>query len=59
VLEKKPKHETMGSRKCGCMFMVTGYLSKQTNEWSLNILTRHLFAQMPCIDLRENRDDYA
>jgi len=28
----------MGSRKCGCLFMVSGYLSRQTNEWKLNIL---------------------
>ena len=36
--EKKTKHETTGSRKCGFMFMVSGYLSRQTNEWRLNIL---------------------
>jgi len=38
VLEKKPKHATTGSRKCGCLFMVSGYLSRKTNEWGLNIL---------------------
>jgi hypothetical protein len=37
-VSKKPKHETTGSRKCGCMLMVSGYLSRQTNEWKLNIL---------------------
>ena len=36
--KKKPKHESTGSRKCGCMFMVSGYLSRQTKEWGLNIL---------------------
>jgi len=36
--KKKPKHATTGSRKCGCLFMVSGYLSRQTNEWGLNII---------------------
>ena len=36
--EKKSKHATTGSRKCGCLFMVSGYLSRKTNEWGLNIL---------------------
>jgi len=38
VPKKRLKNETMGSRKCGCLFMVSGYLSRQTNEWKLNIL---------------------
>jgi len=38
VPEKKPKHATTDSRKCGCLFMVSGYLSRKTNEWGLNIL---------------------
>jgi len=38
VPKKIPKHATTGSRKCGCLFMVSGYLSRQTNEWGLNIL---------------------
>ena len=33
VPEKKPKHATTDSRKCGCLFMVNGYLSRKTNEW--------------------------
>ena len=36
--EKKPKHASTGSRKHGCLFMVSGYLSRQTKEWGLNIL---------------------
>jgi len=38
VSKKNPKHETTNSKKCGCMFMVRGYLSRKTNEWNLNIL---------------------
>jgi len=30
--KKKPKHATTDSRKCGCLFMVSGYQSKQTKE---------------------------
>jgi len=40
VLEKILKHEATGSRKCGCMFMLHGYLSRETNGWRLNILNR-------------------
>ncbi|KEH30011.1 FAR1 DNA-binding domain protein [Medicago truncatula] len=36
--KKKPKHARTGSRKCGCLFMISGYQSKQTKEWGLNIL---------------------
>ncbi|AES79250.2 FAR1 DNA-binding domain protein [Medicago truncatula] len=36
--KKKTKHETTGSRKCGCMFMVSGYLSRKTKQWRLNIV---------------------
>jgi len=36
--KKKLKHEATGLRKCGRMFMVRGYLSRQTNDWRLNIL---------------------
>nr|ABN06012.1 hypothetical protein MtrDRAFT_AC149490g18v2 [Medicago truncatula] len=32
VPEKKPKHARTGSRKCGCLFMISGYQSKQTKE---------------------------
>jgi len=32
VPKKRSKHETTGSRKCGCMFMVRGYLCRQTNN---------------------------
>jgi len=38
VPEKKPKHASTSSRKCGCLFMVSGYLSRQTKDWRLNIL---------------------
>jgi len=38
VLEKKPNHASTGSRKFGCLFMVSGYLSRQTKEWGFNIL---------------------
>ncbi|AES95970.2 FAR1 DNA-binding domain protein [Medicago truncatula] len=38
VPEKKPKHARTGSRKCGCLFMISGYQRKQTKEWGLNIL---------------------
>jgi len=36
--KEKPKHASTGSRKCGCLFMISGYLSRQTKEWGLNIL---------------------
>jgi hypothetical protein len=36
--KNRSKHEITGSRKCGCMFMVRGYLSRQTNDWRLIIL---------------------
>ena len=49
--EKKPKHESTGSRKCGCMFMVSGYLSRQTKEWRLNILNgAHNHAMEPALE---------
>ena len=38
VSKKRLKHETTGSRKCGCMFMVRGYLSRKKKDWRLNIL---------------------
>uniref|UniRef100_A0A494G8Q3 Uncharacterized protein n=1 Tax=Solanum lycopersicum TaxID=4081 RepID=A0A494G8Q3_SOLLC len=38
VPKKNPKHARTGSRKCGCLFMISGYQSKQTKEWGLNIL---------------------
>jgi len=34
VPKKRSNHETTGSRKCGCMFMVRGYLSRQTSRGS-------------------------
>jgi len=41
----------MGSRKCGCLFMVSGYLSRQTNEWGLNILNGvHNHAMEPALE---------
>jgi len=49
--KKKPKHEATGSRKCGCTFMVTGYLSKQKNEWTLSILNGvHNHAMKPTLE---------
>jgi len=36
--KKRLKHEATDSRKCGCMFMLCGYLSRKTNDWRLNIL---------------------
>ena len=51
VPEKKLKHERTDSRKCGCMFMVSGYLSRQTKEWKLNILTVvHNHAMEPALE---------
>jgi len=42
---------SMGSRKCGCLFMVSGYLSRQTNEWGLNILNGvHNHAMEPALE---------
>jgi len=38
VPKKRSKHETTRSRKSGCMFIVRGYLSRQTNDWRLNII---------------------
>jgi len=38
--KKRLKHEATGSRKCGCIFMLHGYLSRETNNWRLNILNR-------------------
>ncbi|AET05296.1 hypothetical protein MTR_8g103800 [Medicago truncatula] len=37
-VKKKLKHARTGSRKCGCLFMISGYQSKQTKEWGFNIL---------------------
>jgi hypothetical protein len=35
---KRMKYEATGSRKCGCMFMLRGYLIRKTNDWRLYIL---------------------
>jgi len=49
--KKKPKHASTGSRKCGFLFMVSGYLSRQTNEWGLNILSGvHNHAMEPALE---------
>ena len=49
--KKKPKYESTGSRKCGCMFIVSGYLTRQTNEWRLNILNGvHNHAMQPALE---------
>ncbi|AES70995.1 FAR1 DNA-binding domain protein [Medicago truncatula] len=51
VPKKKPKHSRTGSRKCGCLFMISGYQSKQTKEWGLNILNGvHNHAMMPALE---------
>nr|ABN04844.1 hypothetical protein MtrDRAFT_AC147481g28v2 [Medicago truncatula]ABN06024.1 hypothetical protein MtrDRAFT_AC149576g24v2 [Medicago truncatula] len=34
----KVKHEATGSRKCGCLFMVRGYVVRENNAWKLAIL---------------------
>jgi len=38
VPKERLKHGATCTRKYGCMFMVRGYLSRQTNDWRLNIL---------------------
>ncbi|XP_039683854.1 uncharacterized protein [Medicago truncatula] len=38
VSKRKVKHETTGSRKCGCLFKVRGYVVKEDNAWKLAIL---------------------
>ena len=35
VPKKKLKHETMGSRKCECLFKLRGYFTKELNDWNL------------------------
>lgn len=51
VPKKKPKHATTGSRKCGCLFMISGYQSTQTKEWGLNILNGvHNHAMEPALE---------
>ncbi|KEH18469.1 hypothetical protein MTR_8g020433 [Medicago truncatula] len=48
---KKLKYATTGSRKCGCLFMVSGYQSRQTKEWGLNILNGvHNHAMEPTLE---------
>ncbi|AES71280.2 FAR1 DNA-binding domain protein [Medicago truncatula] len=34
----KVKHEATGSRKCGCLFKVRGYVVRENNAWKLTIL---------------------
>jgi len=51
VSEKKPKHATTSLRKCGCVFMVSAYLSRQTHEWGLDILNGvHNHAMKPDLE---------
>jgi len=38
VLNRKVKHEATGSRKCGCLFKVHGYVVREDNVWKLTIL---------------------
>ena len=38
VPKTKVKHEGMGSRKCGCLFKVRGYVVREDNAWKLAIL---------------------
>lgn len=38
VPKRKVKHEATGSRKCGCLFKVRGYVVREDNAWRLAIL---------------------
>jgi len=38
VPKTKVKHEATGSRKCGCLFKVRGYVVGEDNAWKLAIL---------------------
>jgi len=38
VPNTKVKHEATGSRKCGCLFKVRGYVVREDNAWRLAIL---------------------
>ena len=38
VPKRKVKHEATGSRKCGCLFKVRGYVVREDNAWKLTIL---------------------
>jgi hypothetical protein len=38
VPKKKLKHVATGSRKCGCLFKVRGYVAKEESTWKLAIL---------------------
>ncbi|KEH17981.1 FAR1 DNA-binding domain protein [Medicago truncatula] len=51
VPKKKPKRARTDSRKCGCLFVISGYQSKQTNEWRLNIFNGvHNHAMEPTLE---------
>ncbi|KEH19115.1 FAR1 DNA-binding domain protein [Medicago truncatula] len=36
--KKRLKHESTNSRKCGCVFKLHGYVSRETKDWKLAIL---------------------
>ena len=38
VRKRKVKHEAMGSRKCGCLFKLRGYVGRENNSRKLAIL---------------------
>jgi hypothetical protein len=38
VPKTKVKHEATGSRKCGCLFKVRGYVVREDSSWKLAIL---------------------
>ena len=51
VPKKRLKHEATWSRKCGCMFMLHGYLSRETNDLRLSILNGvHNYEMKPSLE---------
>jgi len=48
---KKLKHEATRSRKCGCLFNVRGYVSKELNAWKFsNLNGYHNYEMFPYLE---------